>query len=501
MINDHLPRAGPILFLLIQAMLLAFVPAWREPVALIAMVAAPVCAAWALWRRSRREQGFARQGWLLSALAMLIWSIGAAANFRNEWLLGLIEEMQRGTMLAFHLSAVPIAFLLSGDWQYKGHVLARCIDAVLALALGCCYFLVTWGLLTARGLPDDAGVAEMVRLIDIQNLVIAFGSLIRWWAAARADERALFGALTLHTWLYLAMAFINNHFFAGKPELGPEYASIVTVAFVLLWILSERSTSSQSQRVPSARMIGVVRTLAPMALAGGLLVVALMLIRLDYVLGASAVLLAALGYVLRSAIVQISHIDRGSQLEIMALTDALTGLYNRHYLDHALPELWRRDSDSARSVGVLMIDIDHFKRLNDRYGHTCGDDCLRQVAQALKAQLTRGNDVLARWGGEEFMALVWDVDATRIELLAERLRHAVEVLQIENFDSPLGHVSVSIGASSVRLDTGASASTDPMALVQQADRALYQAKALGRNRVEYLHLDAATKVVEHSGAL
>ncbi len=127
-----------------------------------------------------------------------------------------------------------------------------------------------------------------------------------------------------------------------------------------------------------------------------------------------------------------------------------------------------------------MIDIDHFKLLNDRYGHPVGDGCLRDVARALQRALVGPEGVLARYGGEEFIVLLRDTPAAGAQVVAERLRATVQNLRIENLDCPERVVTISIGvACAGELTDEAAASR----LVEDADRALYEAKCAGRNRV------------------
>jgi diguanylate cyclase (GGDEF)-like protein len=126
-----------------------------------------------------------------------------------------------------------------------------------------------------------------------------------------------------------------------------------------------------------------------------------------------------------------------------------------------------------------MVDIDHFKGLNDRYGHLAGDTCLRSVAHSMQRALGRPDDVLARYGGEEFIVLLHDADANGALVVAERVRAAVQALAIEHQGSPFGVVTVSIGMASAAIDEGRA----PASLVDAADKALYAAKCSGRNRV------------------
>ena len=160
--------------------------------------------------------------------------------------------------------------------------------------------------------------------------------------------------------------------------------------------------------------------------------------------------------------------------------DSLTGLYNRRHFQEYLSHIWERAQYDNSQVNVMMVDIDHFKKYNDRYGHQAGDECLRQVAQALVANLRRPEDSVARYGGEEFIAVLPNTEPAYALLVAERIREAVEGLQIRHESSSTALVvTISIGIASCRADF----SLQDSVLMALADSALYQAKREGRNRI------------------
>ncbi|RME32407.1 MAG: diguanylate cyclase [Gammaproteobacteria bacterium] len=167
------------------------------------------------------------------------------------------------------------------------------------------------------------------------------------------------------------------------------------------------------------------------------------------------------------------------QLQTLADTDELTGLPNRRRFVRLLAIEWQRAQRRQHALGCLMIDIDHFKGYNDRYGHPAGDECLRQVARILRRGLYRPGDLIARYGGEEFVALLPETPAGGAREVAERLRRAVEQAAIPHLGSPAGVVTLSIGVAAALPQPGSPAE----ALVASADEALYRAKDSGRNRV------------------
>lgn len=480
-----LPVALPLAFLLLQGAVLLLLPGWAGPVSYFVMVGAPLLAAAACAWRARAEAAPARTGWAALALSLVIWAGGAFGNLWQELVVGRAYEMYPWSTLAFNLSAVPIAYLLASEWQAGTRRLVRALDAGVAAALGYGYFLLTWAMLMVRGTPDADSIATMVWLEDAQNLFILAGTLVRWHVAGDAAERTLFRALAAYGALYLLLIFGNNHYIAGDPAYGPEASAFISLAFALLAALAlARGWVARPADAVNGELSRIVRAASPMLLAGVLLIVSLFLVRVDYAHGVAGVLIAVLGFGLRNSVAQAGHIERGdrlqherSQLQAIAWTDALTGIPNRRYLDHALAGPWQAERRAQHPLSVLMIDIDLFKSLNDRYGHVAGDACLRAVARVLKDALARPDDVLARYGGEEFIALLHDTDAAGALVVAERLRGAVEALRIDNVDSPHGVVTISIGCAS------APHRGETARLIDAADKALYEAKCAGRNQV------------------
>jgi diguanylate cyclase (GGDEF)-like protein len=163
-------------------------------------------------------------------------------------------------------------------------------------------------------------------------------------------------------------------------------------------------------------------------------------------------------------------------VERLAVTDGLTSLYNRRTLDRLLPEAIARARRSKQPLAVVLTDIDHFKNVNDTYGHAVGDDVIRSVARALSST-ARASDVVARYGGEEFCLVLEGTDASGAIRAAERARLSVRGLCIDTNKGPL-HVTSSFGVAV--LSPG---NDDPRALLEEVDANLYKAKQQGRDRV------------------
>ena len=169
------------------------------------------------------------------------------------------------------------------------------------------------------------------------------------------------------------------------------------------------------------------------------------------------------------------------KLERMSNLDGLTGLANRRCFDDTLIREWVRNGRDDLPLGLLMIDIDHFKRYNDALGHVDGDACLRSVAEAIKSATNRPADLVARYGGEEFAIILPGTDDNGARYVADKIHANLRQTCIDHPNSRVScSVTVSIGVAAA-IPT---CNTTPEHLVHAADRALYQAKQSGRNRTE-----------------
>lgn len=201
------------------------------------------------------------------------------------------------------------------------------------------------------------------------------------------------------------------------------------------------------------------------------------------------VILGTLGYRLVRLMRRQNHVQRAllraqeqllevnQSLHLQALEDGLTGLANRRQFDQFIQDEMGRARRNQSLLALLMIDVDHFKRFNDQYGHLAGDDCLKSVAATIRSSIQRPGDLAARYGGEEFAVVLPGTDAAGAMVLAEKIRLAVEQLQLVQESGELSRVTISIGVSALVPSLGEL----PAELIAAADRALYLAKSSGRN--------------------
>ncbi|MDF2994442.1 MAG: putative diguanylate cyclase [Xanthobacteraceae bacterium] len=166
-------------------------------------------------------------------------------------------------------------------------------------------------------------------------------------------------------------------------------------------------------------------------------------------------------------------------LEALAAIDPLTQIANRRAFDTYFETVWRNALETRATIGLIILDVDHFKSFNDIYGHVAGDQCLRDIAAALSHEVRFERDLVARLGGEEFVVLLPDCVPAYAKSVAYRLRRAVEALSIPHAPTALGIITISVGFTSHAPTSG----DPPGMLLGNADRALYRAKRAGRNKV------------------
>lgn len=476
-------------FVLLHASAIFFLPAYAMQVSYVFLLTVPAMAGAAALRRSARDGWRRSRGWLLASLAMASWTLGMLASLRQDLFLDNANAAPGDSTLLFILFGVPIMLAVSASYVEGESVLVRVIDAALALALGYLFYVHTFSLLTLQGASSMTQALLAATMFDVENLFLLVASAFRLSAADRRGERHFYRAMAVFTGLYTVTTFYYNHFVAlgDHPDFGSLRDPLIDVAFLAFALEAWRDHEpAPNARRPSPGLVRFVRSASPLLMALALLAVAIVVLRERFYLGVAGIVVAVLGYGARTTLTQVQHIktEEGLQqqshaFEVMANTDSLTGLPNRRALDDLLERTWAHSGHHR--LTVLMIDIDYFKQLNDSCGHPAGDACLRRVSDALASAAGRRDDVLGRYGGEEFALVMPGASLQAGLVVAERLRQAVESIALANAGSPHGVVTVSIGVASTM------PGEKPLdALVATADSALYEAKRRGRNQVATL---------------
>jgi diguanylate cyclase (GGDEF)-like protein len=422
-----------------------------------------------------RSLGRGAQGWRMLALSMALWAGGMAANVPAAPAPGSSSGESSLSMLLFVLYGVPIIFIAASPRHEAWSV--RLVDAALALALGMLFFVYTFAVPTMAG-TNPLGEASLRLMFDIENLFIAGFALLRFSTSHARAERDMFGAVTVFAFLYMVTAGYMNHMQADSDYGGPVDLVIDLPFLALLALAMARPRrADDAYHAPPGRD-RFVQAISPLMLPVTLLVVSAALLGAHSAWAVAGFATATLVYGARNVLAHMRNLAERDRLERLAQIDGLTGLPNRRCFDETLQREWSRGRRAGTGMALLMIDIDHFKLLNDTLGHSEGDRRLRDVAVQISRCATRATDLVARYGGEEFVAILPSSDAWHASQLAEIMRASVFNLVLPS-PSQARRITVSIGVAHIaRINED-----DPEHLLAAADAALYEAKRSGRNAV------------------
>ena len=470
--GDALLPALALGYLACHALLIGIFKPHAQNVSYALLVAAPLLAAGACLLHRRHVSNPGAPDWLALAAALLLWAGGMAAS----WSQALATGAYPVSMLLYVYYGVPLVLAAASSsrepWPF------RLIDGTMALILGWLFFAHT---VAFASLPDTEGKAGLRLMLDIENIFIAGFACIRYLGCDDPDRRAFFHTLAVYACAYLLAAFCINHFYSEE-DFGGWSDLIVTLPFLLLFVLAG-SRQSPAQPALPVRMALAINAGSPLILPLTLLATSALTLQMNSRLAVLGFVTASLGYGLRSVLSLVRAAEERNRLDLLAHRDPLTGLPNRRQFEHALRRAWSQVLRQGDTMAVLMIDIDHFKALNDTLGHTVGDERLREVAGLLAQCAPRSGDLVARYGGEEFVAVLPGCPLPAAQAIAETMRAAVEA---QRLPAPGGIVTVSIGVGGATGPQGREASD----LVGTADAALYDAKNTGRNRVATRSLEA-----------
>jgi len=461
-----------LLYVLGHAMALWAGHGVAKPVSYAFLCAAPLLAGAACLLRSRRTIVYGN--WLALALAMLFWAGGMLAGMWQD----LVRQDPNATpglsMLLYVLYGVPLTFILASPGRDAWWL--RLIDGALAATLGYLFFVHTFSFATMQG-ADENGVLNLRLMFDVENAYIAGFALIRLVATSNGEARAFFRTLSGYAVAYLALAVYINHF-ASETQVGDPADLLIDLPFLLLFVLALRRRGTGGTVAVPARLAWGVRAGSPLLLPASLLAVSAAILKNEPTYAVAGFAVAMVGYGLRSALAQAGSFEERARLNELVSRDPLTGLANRRKFEDSLQLALQRTGRRGEGLALLLVDVDHFKQINDGLGHPVGDRCLRAVAAALGACVQRSGESVARYGGEEFVAILPGTTPERAQSMGEAMRAAVMELRMPEPDADIRlTVSIGIGFAQQASESGAS-------LLAAADAALYRAKHAGRNRVE-----------------
>ena len=462
------------------------------------MVTAPCLALAACCWRVRGHPAPIRLPWILICIGLLLWISGITLSAWEDLAEHLSPTVAYFSDLIFFLYGAPILLAISAPTESEripGFLWLDSLQAVITAYLVYVTLFVTLPF-THQAL-QSIPVSRLSLTYNIENLALACGATLRLLAHPRkVEDRRFYQALSSFLWSYFACAGIYNSKVLPLQEQTGLYDLLVDAPFLLLAVLSLRPSNQESEApagFDSKPLALFIDNASPVLYTLALLALGFANLRLHFYLGVISVVIALIVYAIRSSTLQSRYMqsqralrDAHDRLEAMSLQDGLTGVANRRCFDQRLDLEWNRALRMQHPLSLLLIDIDYFKNLNDRFGHRTGDQCLIDLAQVLRAALPRKGDLLARYGGEEFAAILVGADRAGAELVAERMREAICARNIQN-ETPIGpFVTGSIGIATCIFPQSGS----PSALIESADRGLYQAKKEGRNRISYFPMQS-----------
>ncbi len=458
-----------------------------------------------VWRAWHCPRGL-RIHWLLIAAAVLSWIIANAIVIAGI-VLHDPPSLTTATIddFFYFFYGIPLLLAISMPEKGKGSRAFFLLEIVQAVAAGYLTYVVLFGSLPFTSIPTrPISQVSLITVFDAQNLILGVLATARLVVAPRDSvERRYLAILTGYLWLYALSIGIYNHvvvsatFQAGHPILSNVLAAIADVPFLALALAAliistpVRHSLGLEEKTPFALLVDNAR---PIFFGLALVILSAIAARQHLAVALGFIIGAFVVYGIRSALLQsrlqqtrIALEKANNQLEDLAMQDGLTGAANRRSFNQRLEAEWARANRTGKPLALLVVDIDHFKKLNDTHGHVIGDDCLRHLVRALRGVLQRPADLLVRYGGDEFVALLPETDASGALHVAAQMRDALHGEEWIGDGSPI-HMTVSIGCSC----WDSSSSTTPKALFAAADRALYLAKERGRDRVEFLEMIPVT---------
>lgn len=468
--------------------------ALRQPVAVsrystaaVAMLAT-ACVYWRALQVPRRERSTLR--W--AGAGMFLWGLAH-----------LVETVLGPTMAASNLSvdasdfiylvaAFPLLLALSTTRETASIRTVFFLNiAQIGLALVLTYFL-----LYRMHLQPAEAATGMGKIYGATCVLLVILTGLRLFTWETAEERRSVGLVLAFFCVYmpieLGMDYATAHWGLQAGNLFDMLwsAPFLVAGGLALYLPVRREVETAERKAKGSRLL--VETLCPLLIATGVFALAASIASQHAVLALTAIFLLMIIQGLHAGVLQLNYVtgrmlllererelrNANATLQQLSLLDPLTRVANRRRFDAALDGAWRRAIRKSQMIALLIIDLDYFKGINDKHGHTYGDECLVTVARLVQKQAGRPDDLLARYGGDEFFLLLPDTDAQGATVVAERIHAAIAAQTLENRASPIAtQLTLSIGAAVIDGKSG----KEPSSLVATADKALYEAKRLGRN--------------------
>ena len=455
------------------------------------LILAPLFALFGCLWQARINLSRARLPWLLITAGMGLWAAGMMLSAWEELYRRAPATIADVSDFVYFLYGVPLLLAISFPTDGPRTRLFFWLDTVQGLLTAFLIYVTLFSVVPfASAKIQPIPESLLTTTYNIENLVLACGASLRLLAQPRDGEgRRVFEVLCWFLWLYAGCAWAYNYL-SVVTQQHALFDLLVDVPFIVLAVLTllplhhlqQKHSADQQTTLGTLIEIGspIIYTLALLGLG-------IAMLHTHFHIGILAIIVALAVYGVRTTVLQSSFAQSQrslqharDRLKEMSLKDSLTDIANRRCFDEMLETEWHRAARSRLPLSLLLADIDFFKNLNDCHGHRRGDDCLVEIAGALKAALPRSGDLLARYGGEEFAVILPETDRAGAQSVAARMQQAVRELKLLNKTALGDYVTLSVGIATYQFPEEGTAE----GLIEASDRALYRAKAQGRNRVE-----------------
>lgn len=481
------------LYLGLQALCITLFPAHAMQVSYPFMILGPWLALVVCWRYALPSAGRTRLLWKLLCSALLIWGIGILFAAWEDLFHRYAMNVANFSDFLFFIYGMPLLLAISLPSEGEQAPLFVWLDALQVLMTAFLTYVTIFSVMPfAHRTVSALSVPRLLITYNVESFALAAAASVRLLAYANdGEERRFYQVLCSYLWVYACCTGFYNHITVATNERTGLYDLLTTFPFVFLALAATSLFERRKQVMqPFHRrpLTLFIDNASPIFFSIALLALGAALVRTHFYVGMSGIVIALAVYGTRATLLQSRYMQAQHELqaardkmEEMSLTDSLTSVANRRNFDHTLDVEWKRAVRRRSPLSLLMLDVDYFKNLNDRYGHPYGDDCLLRIAQSLQAALPRSADLLARYGGEEFAVILSATDAKGADTVAQRMQEFVRALHLKN-ETPIGEfVTASIGVATFEFPHEG----DTASLLQAADGALYRAKRNGRNRIEY----------------
>jgi diguanylate cyclase (GGDEF)-like protein len=454
------------------------------------LILAPLLALVVCCWRTRTVDSRMRLPWILFGAGLLIWNVGMWLSVWEELFQHISATIAFFSDFVFFLYGVPVLLAISSPAEDQRIPFFVWLDAIQAILTAYLTYLTLFAVIpfTTR-IIHPISESRLLLVFNVENVALACAATLRVLAQPkRGEETRFFQILCSFLWTYAVFAGIYNYVTLNTDgHTMIDVLADVPFLFLALIMMLPAAPQSTTPVIPKKPLSLFIDNASPIFYTMALLALGIVIVRSHFYVGITAISVALVVYGVRTIALQSRYMqsqqalqEARDRLEEMSLKDGLTNVANRRCFDQMLELEWQRATHNQQPLSLLLIDIDFFKKLNDRYGHRRGDDCLVTMAATLQTALPGSRDLLARYGGEEFAVILPDTDSPAAKNVAARMQEAIAELELANETEIGRYVTLSIGIATYQFP-GAGTTRS---LIETSDQALYKAKEKGRNRIE-----------------